>query len=397
MKILLAHDYYRTSAPSGEDTVVKNEIELLESHGHDLILYEKHNDELIDLSFSDKIKTALNGAWSKSTYNELTSIIRKNRPDVAHFHNTFPIISPSGWAACQDNNVPVVQTLHNYRYICPQALLQREGVPCEDCIGKNLLSALRHRCYRNSLFATTAQTWMIQYNRWRKSFTRNVNRYIALTHFAKSRMVKGGMPEHRITVKPNFLPASGSNIKENLGYAVFVGRLSEEKGIRTLVKAWTDMGGYPLKIIGSGPLEHEIKSFIEKNRLPIDMLGFRSRDDVLRIVGNATCQIVPSECYEGFPMVILEAYSTGTPVIASRIGSLDEIITEGVTGLKFEPGNHHDLAAKMKSFIADEGFTRDCRLRVREEFDKKYTSEINIKMLEDVYSEAIADFKESKN
>ncbi len=385
MKILLAHNFYRSSAPSGEDAVYRNERSLLEAH-FEVVRFEKFNDDLDDSTAAKKIGLALSGAWSKATYDELGRLIRKTRPDVAHFHNTFPQITPSAWAACQENGVPVVQTLHNYRYICPGALLQREGEPCEDCLRGSLVNALRHRCYRDSLTATAAQGWMIARNRWNGSFRARVDRYIALTGFAAERLSMGGLPRERIVIKPNFLPDAPEAGTGEGGYAIYTGRLSQEKGVRTLLKAWSKISAdIPLKLAGDGPLRNELEAYVKEKRIKAEFLGYCDRERIIELVGNAALQIVPSEWYEGFPMVILEAYACGTPVLASRIGSLDEVVEEGVTGHKFTPGNVDSLAETVDKLLANPEGLRALRPRVRQRFLSEYTAEANLRRITDLY------------
>lgn len=393
MKVLLAHDYYRSSAPSGEDAVFRNEHALLESNGVEVILFERFNDDIDTSTLGNRLRVALDGAWSKRTYRDLSELIRRQRPDIAHFHNTFPLISPSAYAACQDNGVPVVQTLHNYRFICPGALLMRDGLPCEACIGTSLLPALRYRCYRGSLSATGAQVWTIASNRWRGTYRNLVNRYIVLTKFAVEKLVAGGLPKERMVVKPNFLsdvPAAG---KGGGGYAVYVGRLSEEKGVRTLLTAWQHVSGLTLKILGDGPLRVELEKMAGQQGLAVEFLGFRSRQEVLSFVGQAEFQVIPSECYEGFPLVVLEAFACGTPVLAARIGSLEEIVGDGKTGLQFEARNALDLAEKVNSIRSDRQRLAAFRQRARVCFEEEYTAAHNFAMLVKIYNETIRDFK----
>jgi glycosyltransferase involved in cell wall biosynthesis len=303
---------------------------------------------------------------------------------VAHFHNTFPLISPSAYAACQDNGVPVVQTLHNYRLICANALLLREGRPCEACVGTSLLPALRYRCYRGSLPATGAVVWMLARNRRRGTYRRLVDRYIALTHFAAGRLIAGGLPAERMTVKPNFLdaPPIGAETREN--FAVYVGRLSAEKGVRTLLEAWRHVPSLPLKIAGEGPLRAEVTDAAARHGLAVEVLGQRPRDEVLSLVRRAALQIVPSEWYEGFPMVILEAYASATPVVAARIGSLAEIVAHERTGLLFSPGDAADLAVKVQA-LANSPARQDYGRAARAVFEQKYTPERNLAQLMDIY------------
>lgn len=393
MRILLAHNAYRSGAPSGEDGVFKNERSLLENHGHEVVTYERCNDEIDESELTKNLKLAWAGAWSRKSYSDIAQIIAEFKPDLAHFHNTFPLISPSAYGACQDHGVPVVQTLHNYRLICAGALLQRNGKPCEDCVGKSLLPALIHRCYRNSLPATGALVWMLARNRWNKTYHTLVNRYIALTKFSAERLIAGGLPGERIMIKPNFIPAPLEPGDGNGGYAVYVGRLSLEKGIHTLLKAWRNIKDFPLKVVGSGNEKDDLIKFSSQNNLRVEFLGLRPRDEVLKIVRHAEFMVIPSEWYEGFPMVVLEAYACGIPVVASRIGSLTEIIREGRTGLTFEPGNDKDLADKMKFLLSHPDILQEYRKNARALFDAEFYPERNYEILMDVYRAAIEDFQ----
>lgn len=392
MHILLAHDYYRSSAPSGEDGVFNNEVELLRRHGIKVTVYERHNDDIDESSLVKRVRLALDGAWSKDSYDALKRLIQQVRPDITHFHNTFPLISPSAYAASQDAGVPVVQTLHNYRLICPGALLMRDGRPCEDCVGTNLLPALRHRCYRGSLAATGAQVWTIASNRWRGTYRNRVNRYIALSQFAVARLVAGGLPAARIEVKPNFLSDAPSPGEGGGGYAIYMGRLTVEKGVRTLIKAWKSVRNLRLKVLGDGALRGELEEQVRSDGSAVEFLGFRSRSEILTLAAKAEAVVIPSECYEGFPMAILEAYACGTPVVVARIGSLDEIVSDNRTGVKFEAGNAIDLAAKVNALCLDRDRLVLMRRNARADFEENYTAENNFRRLMTIYQHAIEDF-----
>ncbi len=391
MRVLLAHNFYRSGAPSGEDIVYRNERSMLEAGGVEVIPFERYNDDIDDSTFARRVSLALEVAWSRRTCGELSALLRKSRPDVAHFHNTFPLITPSAYAACRDLGVPVVQTLHNYRLVCPGALLLRDGRPCEDCIGTSLLPALLHRCYRHSLAATGAQVWTLLRNRLNGTYRNLVDRYIALTRFAASRLAAGGLPPGRIEVKPNFLPVSPPAGKGGGGYAAYAGRLSEEKGVRTLLAAWRRLPGFPLRILGEGPLLAELELQAREEGLSMSFRGHCSKEELLDIVGRAEFLVVPSICYEGFPMALVEAYACGTPVVASRIGSLDELVEEGVTGMKFEPGNPLDLAAKVGLLRKDRGRLAAFRNEGRKAFEARYTAGKNLPALLGIYEKAIDD------
>jgi len=396
MRVLLGHNFYRSSAPSGEDGVYRNERKLLEDNGVDIITYEKFNDDLDDSTLAKRIKIALDGAWSSQSYQELTELIKSSKPDVVHFHSLFPQISPSAYAACYDSGVPVVHTLHNYRPICPGAMLIRDGKPCEDCVGTNLLPSLQHKCYRDSLLATGANAWQITRNRWAGTYQK-VNKYIALTEFAASRYVKAGFDKNSLVVKPNFLP-SKSTVSSNTEstYAVYVGRLSEEKGVRTLLNAWVKTAGLSLKVLGDGLLRNELELFAKENGLNVEFLGFMPNEQALDVIANAKLQIIPSEWYEGFPMVVLEAYALGVPLIVSRIGSLEEVVHEGETGLKFTPGDEDDLAKKVNDLIGNGPLLSKMKNNAQKLFKNNYTADANFKMLMAIYQQVIEENKGEK-
>lgn len=386
-RVLLAHNFYRQAG--GEDTAYRNERELLQSHGIEVYAYERHNQEVNDQSKLVLLTHAASLAWNRASYNEIARIIRQFRPHIAHFHNTFQLISPSVYKACQDNGVPVVQTVHNYRLVCPGGLLQRDGVPCEDCVGHTLLPALRHRCYRQSFAGTAAVVWMLQRNRIMGTYKKYVDRYIALTSFAASRLLAGGLPSGKTTVKPNFLPSPPPAGPGGGRYVVYVGRLNEEKGIYTLLHAWNQLGNIPLRIIGDGPLGSDVRAAAENSRGAITWLGQLDRAEIMKNLLQAELLIIPSEWYEGFPMVVLEAYACATPVLASRIGSLDEVVIDGVTGYKFQPRNADELARQMRVLWQDLERLHEMRPLVRRHFEERYTADRNYAVLTGIYRDVI--------
>ncbi|AJY71082.1 hypothetical protein RW64_16685 [Geobacter sulfurreducens] len=373
MKVLLVHNFYRTSAPSGENEVYRSERSLLERNGLEVITFERHNDDLDDSTLFSRARVAIGSIWSRQAYQDLSRLIRATKPDLAHFHNTFPQITPSGWAACRDHGVPVVQTLHNYRLICPGALLTRNNEPCDKCIGRLPFPALRYRCYRNSLSATLAQCLTIGRSRFAGSYHRMVDRYLVLTRFAAEQFVASGLPPHLLTIRPNFLdnpPPVGSG---GGGYAVYVGRLKGEKGVMGLLRGWRLVGGLELKVVGDGELRQEMEDYVRAHRLPVEFLGLRPRHEVFDIIGRAEMTVIPSVCTEGLPLVLLESFACGTPVVVSRRGGLDEAVTEGCTGLKFTAGDDQDLAGTIQKLLSDRHGLQRMRTAARAEFDQNYT------------------------
>jgi glycosyltransferase involved in cell wall biosynthesis len=387
MRVLLVHNRYRTSAPSGEDVAVRNEHRMLEKRGIEVVAFDRCNDDIDDSTLAARAATAAGTIWSRRSRLEVSKAVREVRPDVVHVHNTFSMLSPSIYGACKAEGVPVVQTLHNFRFFCPGALFLRDGKPCEECLDKSLMQSVRHRCYRGSLAATATLASMLALHRTIGTYSRGIDRYIALTQFARGKILKAGIPEQKLAVKPNFLPdpptSSGSGLG---GYVAYVGRLLQGKGTETLVTAWRSMSSIKLKIVGDGALRADLEARARREHLNIEFLGMQDRSAVLQVIGDAALLIVPSECYEGFPMVIAESFACGTPVLASRIGSLDELVETGVRGRKFTAGDPQALAAAVRAALADEIGLRRMRANSRNYFDAHLTEQQNFTQLMDIYS-----------
>jgi glycosyltransferase involved in cell wall biosynthesis len=391
MKVLLAHNKYRTSAPSGEDIAVGNERRMLESRGVEVVAFERCNDDLDDSSLMSKTAIAVNTIWSQRSRSELRQVLRKARPDIVHVHNTFSMLSPSVYGACKAEGVPVVQTLHNFRFFCPSALFLRDGKPCEDCLDKSLLQSVRYRCYRGSLGATATLAAMLTLHRTIGTYSRDIDRYITLTQFARRKVAKGGIAEHKLVVKPNFVPNPPPPGRGDGGYVVFVGRLLEGKGTETLVAAWRNLPSVKLKIIGDGALRPGLEAIARSENLNIEFAGMQNRAVVLEAVSNAQLLIVPSEWYEGFPMVIAESFACGTPVLASSIGSLEELVDEGVTGRKFTAADSEGLANAVRVMSADGPGLHRMRINARAYFDAHLTEQANYTELMNIYSGVLAE------
>jgi len=385
MKLLLCHNYYQK--PGGEDQVFAAEGRLLRSRGHHVVEYTKHNDAIKRMGRWEAAKKTV---WNGKVYGELRELIRSERPDILHATNIFPLISPAAYAAARDEGVPVVQSLHNYRLICPKALLMRDGRACESCLGKRFAwPAVVHACYRGSRTATAVVATMLAVHRRRGTWTQSVDRYIALTEFARKKLIEAGLPAKTITVKPNFLPEDPGPGEGFGGYAIYVGRLSAEKGVDVLLDAWSQMqGDIPLRIVGDGPLAETVRSAAADDSR-IRWLGQEPHDEVLDLIGDARFLVFPSTCFETFGLSTVEAFAKGTPVVASRLGAMQELVSNGHTGLHFRPGDADDLAAKVNRLWNDGGVLGRMRLHARDEFEAKYTADANYEMLLSIYEQVL--------
>ncbi len=334
MKILLVHNSYQERG--GEDVVFEQERDLLQSAGHEVTQFRRSNDEVENYSGLQLFGRTI---WSSETYREFTHLLEAAKPDLVHVHNTFVMISPSLYYACVRKRVAVVQTLHNYRLVCPAATFFRDGQVCEDCLEGGLWNSVRHACYRGSRLATAATASMLAAHRCARTFLDKVDAFVALTQFSRRKFVAGGMPAEKIFVKPNFVSPDPGEREGEGEYALFAGRLSAEKGILTLLAAWRELGG----------------------RIP------------LCVVGDVAC---------------------GVPVLASRMGTMPEIVKEQHNGLLFEPGNGADLAAKVRQVWNDSAALHRMGKNARGDFLENYTAERNCRLLMDIYDRVVAARRE---
>ena len=384
MRILTAHNYYQIRG--GEDECFEAETKLLREMGEDVEIYQENNDRVAEIS---KLRMAADTIWSKEAYEKLKQRLIKKPSDVVHVHNFFPLISPSVYYAAKAQGVPVVQTLHNYRLLCPNALFFREGKVCEDCLGKFIpYPGVQHGCYRENKVASGAVATMLGVHRAMNTWTKMVDLYICLTEFAKQKFIQAGIPAEKIVVKPNFVSPEPTVGFGKGGYALFVGRLSVEKGLDTLLAAWEQLGEQiPLKIVGDGPLASDVLEATK--RFPqIEWLGRRPMSEVHDLMGEAMFLVFPSKWYETFGRVAIEAFAKGTPVIAANIGAIAEIVAPGKTGLHFHPGVPEDLADKVKWVLGNPEKLVQMRQEARLEFEAKYTPKKNYQQLIEIYTKA---------
>jgi glycosyltransferase involved in cell wall biosynthesis len=389
MKILLVHNYYQQ--PGGEDVVFEQECGLLERKGHDVLTYVRSNEEIEQFSTVQRIgllKTIVSAGDSKT---DVRRLLQREKPDVAHIHNTFMMVSPSIYQACAEERIPVVQTLHNYRLLCPAVTLYRNGKICEECIDDGLLRAIQHGCYRGSRPTTAAVVAMLQTHRYRNTWASEVNAYIALTEFARNKFIDNGLPEAKVHVKPNFVDPDPGERDQAGNYVLFVGRLSQEKGVSILLDAWKLLDiPVPLKIVGDGPRRAELqKRAVEHKLTSVELLGQLHRERTRDLIRNARFLVLPSLWYEGFPMVLAESFACGVPVIGSRLGAMEELIDDGQIGLHFGPGDPADLARKIAWAWSNPAEMAVMGHRARRKYEHNYGTESNYRLLMNIYCQVI--------
>lgn len=391
MRILIGHNYYKISG--GEDAVVEAEYSLLKDSGQEVFLYRRSNVELDSSSLAGKFRHLRRLGWSPRTYKDIKAIIKRFRPDVAHFHNIFYVITPAAYFACKDEGIPVVQSQHNFRLLCSNGLFYRQNKVCEDCLDKSLWQGVYHGCYGNSRVLTAFIAGMLM-DHWKKgTWEHMVDIYITASRFGRQKLIDAGINSNKVLVKPNFVyPDPGIDKNERNGrYALYVGRLSAEKGIEVLCDAWKAVPDFPLRIIGDGPLADALLERVRRLGITnVEFLGYVDHVQYERNMREAAFLIVPSLSYENFPRVVAEAFAYGVPVVASRLGSLEEIIEDKGNGILFDAGDPSDLARKARWMIAQRAERQRMGSYARQAFEQKYSARQNYGQLMNIYKKVVA-------
>jgi glycosyltransferase involved in cell wall biosynthesis len=400
MRVLLLHNYYRSSAPSGENTVYESERELLRARGMEVMESTRSSDELAAMGAPGTLKAALVTPWNPAAVRAVRELIRKECPDVLHAHNTFPLFSPAVFRAARSTKTATVLTLHNYRTFCAAGIPMRDGHPCTLCLERRSTApALRYGCYRNSHAATVPMAAMIGLHRCVGTWHKDVDAFIALTEFQRDQMVRAGLPMDRVTIKPHFYaaPPEPRPWATRGDRVVFLGRLGEEKGVRVLLDAWSQWGSEAprLELVGEGPERQALEAFIRGKEVEgrVGFLGQVPFEEAQDRLAGARLLVLPSLCFEGFPMAIREALALGVPVAASRLGSMPCLIVDGRNGILFEPGSAEDLLEKVRTLWQAPMQLASMSEAARADFEAKYTAESNFAQLIAIYEKAIESRK----
>ena len=385
MKILTIHNRYLMLG--GEDQSHLTEVALLRQQGNEVDEYIEDNKRVAELGM---IQTSINTVWSHESFLKIQSLLREKKFDLIVAQNLFPLLSPSVYYAAGSAGVPIIQFLRNYRLFCLNGLALRNNKPCEDCLGCLPLAGIRHACYRENRAASAVVAAMLITHRVLRTWNQKVNAFVALTNFSKNLFVRAGLPFEKIFVKPNFIHPDPGIGNGSGNYALFIGRLSEEKGVHTLLGAWKVLSGtVKLKIVGDGPLQNMVEEAARSNT-SIEYLGRQSQNQVLDLVKEALFLVFPSLCYENMPRTILEAFAVGTPVLAGEIGAATEMIVSGKTGRFFRSGDLFDLAEQVKYLISDVDLKTKMRLCARQEYQSKYTLEQNLAFWDNMQTSVMA-------
>jgi glycosyltransferase involved in cell wall biosynthesis len=389
MRVAMLHNFY--CQRGGEDAVFAAEAALLERFGHSVHRFSVQNRDLAGSSLGSLVACAAKSVYNPASGRELRRFLRQAGADLVHIHNFFPQLSPSAHWAARAEGLPVVQTLHNYRLLCAGATLYRDGRICEKCLGRSFpLAGVRHGCFRGSRTGSAAVAGMVGLHRVLRTWSDKVDVYIAPTEFARRKFIEGGLPAERIAVKPHFVAADPGPGEGRGGYVFFAGRLAEGKGISTMLAAWAKLRGrFRLKIAGDGPQASRVRQAAAS--VPgVDWLGEKRHAEILELMGDAALLLVPSEWYETFGLVAIEAYAKGTPVLASDLGAVAELVRPRRTGWLFRPGDAEDLAQTVLRALSSAEDLRGMRRQARKEFEERFQPEQNYRQLMRIYETARA-------
>jgi glycosyltransferase involved in cell wall biosynthesis len=390
MRVLIAHNRYRSAQPSGENAVVDDEARLLAEHGCDVELVQTHSDEISNWPLRKKALLPARTVWSRAGRRLVADSIERYRPDVVHVHNTFPLLSPTALRAARASGAAVVATMHNFRPLCSAATFMRDGKVCTSCLGHGPLPGIVHGCYRDSRLATVPVAATISTHRIAGTWRNSVDRYVFPSAFARSLYLQAGWAPERLVVKPNTAPEPGLR-REGSGHGfVALSRFSQEKGLDTLLDAWRDSEiDEPLTLIGSGELDADLRTRAG-DLANVEFLGQLSHRDALERLAGARALVVPSRWFEVFPRTIVEAYALGVPVVASRIGSLADVVDDGVTGLLVEPGSAWSLCTALRALAADDARTAQLGTQARRRYDDELAPGPTTRRLLEIYEDARA-------
>ncbi|MDJ0848751.1 MAG: glycosyltransferase family 4 protein [Myxococcota bacterium] len=378
-RIAFFHNRYRTRG--GEDRVVDLEMDLLRKAGHEVHAFLVDSRDL--RGPADTLRAGWESNWSHAMGRRVARFLDAHPVDVGHVHNFFPLLTPVVHDTLRSRGVPVVQTLHNYRLVCANGLFLREGRPCEECVARGPWNAVRHGCYRGSRLQTAAWARAATRQRARGLWRTLVDRFVAPSDFLRRKLVAAGLPDERFVVKPNPVPDPGPPAAVGQG-AVYVGRLSPEKGVRLLLEAWRELEGESLTVVGTGAEESELRR-IGRDLPGVRFTGELAPDRVQEELARAAFLVAPSLCYENFPLAVAEAFAAGRPVVASHPSALSDLVEDGRTGLRFATGSAAELASACRRLAGSPALCAELGREARQRYEDELTPERCAAHLEEIY------------
>lgn len=392
MKILVIHNFHRKGSASGDDQVYKSETALLEEQGNTVIRYTVSNDEFDHVGVIGKIMFTFSMLWSFKNYNAVYKLVREEKPEVVHIHTFFPLLSPSILYAVKRCGVPVVATLHDTRFVCPCSTSLRGTQLCNECGDGHYFRMCKYGCFKGSRLQSFLVAGIFKYHRMRKSFYKQIDKYICLNENQMCLLTGVGFDKNKIVKKYNFVSDAEVNLKaikvDGLPerYAIFYGRIGEEKGIRILMQIWEDprISKIPLVVMGGGPLEEEFKAWADQKD-NVFFLGYTQHDKCLRIVKGGEFVVFPSIWYEGCSMVEIETESLEKALIATDLGFSAEAIENGVNGYKVPLGDVNGFVDVITELWENPGKCEELGKNARADYEAKYLPEDNYHQLMDVY------------
>lgn len=394
MKILAIHNFHRSGSASGDDQVFKSETSMLEEHGHEVIRYTVSNDEFDKADAAGKLAATFGMLWSFKNYRAVVSLIREHHPDLVHVHTFFPLLSPSILYAAKRMGVPVVATLHDTRFVCPVATSLRDGKICNECGDGHYLRMTRHACFKGSRLQSLLVAGIFKYHRARRSFYKQIDRYICLNENQIDLLKDIGFDSSKIVKKYNFVPDAQANMAaERVSglperYAVFYGRIGAEKGIRVLQRIWNEIDDIPLVVMGGGPLEDDFKAWADK-KPNVYFLGYTPHEQCMAIAKAGEFVVFPSIWYEGCSMVEIESESLGLPLIATDLGFSAEAVNAGVNGVKVPLGDMHGWVTAIRGLWKEPELCKKMGMNARRDYEDKYTPENNYQQLINIYQSTL--------
>jgi len=382
--VLAVHTYYQQRG--GEDTVFDTEMEAMRNFGWDVHKLDASNFDLDQMSGAQK---ALGAMWSKSSAEKVRREIERVKPSIVHIHNFFPTLSPSVHWAAKEAGAAVVQTLHNFRLGCLNGAFFREGKMCTDCLGKPPVLGVIRRCYRDSLGASATVFGMLELHRARGTWHKAVDGFIALTGSARDRLIEVGIPADKLHLKPNMVYPD-LPLGDGAGrYCLYVGRLTVEKGIPALMRAWESSPHLPeLVVAGTGPLEPLVREAADRCA-NIRYVGLQPKAEVVKLMQAAGVLVFPSEWFENCPMVVLESLCVGTPVISSNLLTVKDLLSDGPHAHFFEPGKPDSIASTIANAIQSGVMAPGPRASARRRYEAAFEPKSNLAQLAEIYDASL--------